>query len=84
MDSAHFLKLSTTVCNDLQSWIEEARRQALLSENHLLTLSDAAGVIDRAVRTLAANTAGAQEAAMRAGASGEATPAHVDETRSET
>jgi hypothetical protein len=60
MDAAHFLRLSTTVCDDLRSWIEEARRQSLLSEGQLLTLSDAASVIDRATRTMAAQRAAAQ------------------------
>jgi len=63
MNAAHFLRLSTAVCNDLQSWIEEARRQALLSEGQLLTLSDAAAVIDRATRTMAVDTA--QETSTR-------------------
>ena len=66
MDATHFLKLSTTVCHDLQSWIEEARRLALLSEGQLLTLSDTADVIDRAARTLAANTAAAQDESAQA------------------
>jgi hypothetical protein len=65
MDATYFLRLSTTVCDDLKSWIEEARRLALLSEGQLLTLSDTADVIDRAARTLAANTAAAQEMATR-------------------
>ena len=53
MDTSGFLALSTTVCRDLRSWVEEARRQALLSEGQLLTLSDAADVIDRATTALA-------------------------------
>ena len=53
MDTSGFLALSTTVCRDLRSWVEEARRQALLSEGQLLTLSDAADVIDRATTMLA-------------------------------
>jgi hypothetical protein len=67
MNAAHFLRLSTTVCDDLRSWIEEARRQALLSEGQLLTLSDAAAVIDQATRTMAVHTASAQDASTRAG-----------------
>jgi hypothetical protein len=61
MNAAHFLRLSTTVCDDLRTWIEEARRQALLSEGQLLTLSDAAAVIDQATRTMAVHTANLQE-----------------------
>jgi hypothetical protein len=55
MDVAAFVSLSTRVCDDLRVWIEEARRQALLSEGQLLTLSDAADVIRRATTTLTAN-----------------------------
>jgi hypothetical protein len=67
MDAAHFLRLSTTVCNDLQLWIEEARRQALLSEGQLLTLSEAAAVVDRATRTMAAHAARVQATSTRSG-----------------
>ena len=66
MNSAQFLRLSTTVCNDLRVWLEEARRQALLSERQLLTLSDAAAVIDRATRTMAAHTAARMEQSTQA------------------
>jgi hypothetical protein len=54
MEVAAFVTLSTRVCDDLRVWIEEARRQALLSEGQLLTLSDAADVITRATTTLTA------------------------------
>ena len=54
MDVTKFVTLSTSVCNDLRTWVEEARRYAVLTEGQLLTLSDAADVIDRATTTLTA------------------------------
>ena len=55
MNTHEFVKLSTTVCRDLRHWVEEARRQAVVSEGQLLALTDAAEVIDQGTRAFVAN-----------------------------
>ena len=72
MDAVRFVTLSTRVCDDLRDWIAEARRQTLLSELQLLTLSDAADVIRRATTTLTANRGEAETDAVLSDAQSEA------------